>query len=177
MSVKVQSALVPPSMTTTQRDAIPAGRRPPGSLIFNTTTKRVEVNYGTDASPAWSSIGGAELAYVQNATNLTITTANWPGQLILQSPVLTFDGVTTVMIQFYAPAVAPGGTYLNTQIIEDSLTLVETTQRAVGVSHGIVRRTPSAGSHTYYCRSVDQASNGTLLGASYGPFFLRITQV
>jgi hypothetical protein len=53
MSVKLQSALVPPVMTTAQRDAILAGRRPPGSIIYNTTTNRVEQNLGTDATPNW----------------------------------------------------------------------------------------------------------------------------
>lgn len=51
--VKLLDPLVPPVMTTAQRDAIPAGRRPKGSQIFNTTTNRVEVNLGTDASPIW----------------------------------------------------------------------------------------------------------------------------
>lgn len=55
MSVKLASALVPPSMTTTQRDAIPSGRRPPGSVVFNTTTNQLEINSGSDATPAWTS--------------------------------------------------------------------------------------------------------------------------
>jgi hypothetical protein len=66
MSVKLQSALVPPSMTTTQRDAIPTGRRPPGSMIWNTTTSRVEVNVGSDATPTWraAGIGGGSAGQV-----------------------------------------------------------------------------------------------------------------
>ena len=40
--------------TTTQRDAIPAGFRPYGLVIFNTTSSRLEVNLGTDATPSWS---------------------------------------------------------------------------------------------------------------------------
>jgi hypothetical protein len=63
MSVKLASALVPPAMTTTQRDAIPAGRRPPGSMIWNTTTSRVEINAGSDATPAWRGlpVGSADI--------------------------------------------------------------------------------------------------------------------
>jgi hypothetical protein len=61
VSVKLASALVPPALTTTQRDAIPAGRRPPGSLIFNTTTNRHETNLGTDAAPIWLPVGGGPL--------------------------------------------------------------------------------------------------------------------
>jgi hypothetical protein len=54
MSVKLLSSLVPPVMTTTQRNAIPAGNRPPGSVIFNSTTNRPEINFGTDAAPSWA---------------------------------------------------------------------------------------------------------------------------
>lgn len=53
MSVKLLSPLIPPSMTTAQRNAIPAGRRPKGAMIFNTTTNRIEFNRGSDASPIW----------------------------------------------------------------------------------------------------------------------------
>jgi len=68
MSVKLLSPLVPPNMTTAQRDAIPAGKRPPGSMLFNTTTNRIEVNYGTDATPSWSPLTPwALIGYVQLA--------------------------------------------------------------------------------------------------------------
>jgi hypothetical protein len=53
MSVKMQSALVPPAMTAAQRDAIPAGRRPPGATIFDTTSGQLETNIGSDAAPVW----------------------------------------------------------------------------------------------------------------------------
>jgi hypothetical protein len=53
---KILSALSPPAMTTAQRDAIPAGRRPKGSVIHNTTVGRTQVNNGTDAAPIWTSV-------------------------------------------------------------------------------------------------------------------------
>lgn len=43
--------------TTTQRDAITAGSRPYGLVIWNTTTSRLEANQGSDATPNWQSIG------------------------------------------------------------------------------------------------------------------------
>jgi microcystin-dependent protein len=43
--------------TTTQRNAIPAGFRPTGLIIFNSTVGRLEVNTGSDAVPAWNSVG------------------------------------------------------------------------------------------------------------------------
>src|SRR5580765_2317224 len=41
------------AFTTTQRDAIPAGSRPYGLKILNTTTNQYEWNKGTDAAPVW----------------------------------------------------------------------------------------------------------------------------
>jgi hypothetical protein len=45
------------TFTTTQRDAIPAGSRPYGLMIINSTTNRPEWNSGSDAVPAWQPIG------------------------------------------------------------------------------------------------------------------------
>jgi hypothetical protein len=67
MSVKLQSALVPPTMTTAQRDAIPAGRRPSGSMIWNTTTSRLEINVGSDATPAWRGLPVADADVLSGA--------------------------------------------------------------------------------------------------------------
>lgn len=49
------------AFTTTQRDAIAAGRRPYGLKILNTTTNRYEWNSGTDAAPVWISLSGIEV--------------------------------------------------------------------------------------------------------------------
>ena len=69
MSVKLLSPLVPPSMTSAQRDAIPAGRRPPGSMIWNTTTSRVERNFGSDATPNWQQVAPDSLSAGDIAAN------------------------------------------------------------------------------------------------------------
>src|SRR5215467_2138694 len=44
------------AFTTAQRDAIPAGSRPYGLLILNTTNNRYEWNSNTDAAPSWVAI-------------------------------------------------------------------------------------------------------------------------
>ena len=44
-------------LTTAQRNALPAGARPRGTVIFNTDNTRLEVNIGSDASPSWSGVG------------------------------------------------------------------------------------------------------------------------
>jgi hypothetical protein len=45
------------AFTTTQRDAIPAGFRPYGIVILNTTANRLEINLGTDPTPNWKAVG------------------------------------------------------------------------------------------------------------------------
>jgi hypothetical protein len=44
-------------LTTAQRDGLPAGARPRGTIVFNTDNVRLEVNIGSDATPNWSAIG------------------------------------------------------------------------------------------------------------------------
>jgi len=45
-----------PQLTTAQRDAIALGSRPQGLCIFNTTTARLEINAGSDATPTWQQL-------------------------------------------------------------------------------------------------------------------------
>lgn len=51
--------LLPGIYTTTQRDAIVAGSRPTGLIVFNTTNNRLEINVGTDAAPSWTGIAAS----------------------------------------------------------------------------------------------------------------------
>jgi microcystin-dependent protein len=55
--------------TSTQRDAIPSGSRPYGLVIFNTTTNRLEINLGTDATPSWSTNISGAVVSVQDEGN------------------------------------------------------------------------------------------------------------
>src|SRR5215471_15141725 len=54
--VRALGGLYAGAFTTTQRDAIPAGSRPYGLIILNTTTNQYEWNKGTDAAPSWGPI-------------------------------------------------------------------------------------------------------------------------
>lgn len=45
------------AFTTPERDAIPTGFHPYGLVILNTTTNRLEVNLGSDATPTWLPVG------------------------------------------------------------------------------------------------------------------------
>jgi hypothetical protein len=57
--LRASGGVLPPSFTTTARNAIPAGFRPYGLVIVNTTTNRYEWNRGSDAVPDWQPIGPA----------------------------------------------------------------------------------------------------------------------
>src|SRR5438067_2337406 len=50
---KVLAPLVPPPMTTTQRNALT--NPPTGSVVYNTTTNLQETNVGTPSVPVWVS--------------------------------------------------------------------------------------------------------------------------
>jgi hypothetical protein len=52
-SLRIDNGVLSGNLTTTQRDALPSGARPPGLVIYNTTTGRLEQNFGTDATPNW----------------------------------------------------------------------------------------------------------------------------
>jgi microcystin-dependent protein len=55
------SGLFAGTYTTAQRDAIALGSRPYGLIILNTTTNQLEINLGTDATPAWTTVGANAL--------------------------------------------------------------------------------------------------------------------
>lgn len=57
--LKPAAALVPANMDTTTRDAIAAAKAPKGSVIYNTTLDRIEVNKGTDGSRSWQAAGAS----------------------------------------------------------------------------------------------------------------------
>jgi microcystin-dependent protein len=57
--MRALGGLVHGQFTSTQRDAIPAGSRPFGLHILNTTTGQIEWNSGTDASPNWIAISAS----------------------------------------------------------------------------------------------------------------------
>lgn len=55
--VRMLGGYIPPQMTTTVRNALPAGAAPFGLIIHNTTTARQEWNAGTDGARNWQPFG------------------------------------------------------------------------------------------------------------------------
>lgn len=52
-----------PNLTTTARDALPQADRAKGTIIYNTSTARLEINDGTAATPVWNTVGGNAAQY------------------------------------------------------------------------------------------------------------------
>jgi hypothetical protein len=71
--VRALGGLYAGQFTTTQRDAIPAGSRPYGLVIFNTTVSRLEVNQGSDTTPNWQPMGSLTIS--KNGTQVSIRQA------------------------------------------------------------------------------------------------------
>jgi len=70
------------AFTTAARDAIPAGSRPYGLIILNTTANQLQVNLGTDATPAWKPIGvdpSGSLIFTNQTVNNYIVSSSRPG--------------------------------------------------------------------------------------------------
>lgn len=57
-----------PTLTNTQRDNIAVGSRPAGTLIYNTSISRLEVNTGTDDIPIWTALGELTSSSTINTT-------------------------------------------------------------------------------------------------------------
>jgi hypothetical protein len=57
LDLLLNAILRPAILTTAQRDALVAGRRPEGGFVYNSDTNGLELNIGTDAAPAWQRVG------------------------------------------------------------------------------------------------------------------------
>jgi hypothetical protein len=78
-------------LTTAQRDALPAGARPRGTIVFNTDSVRLEVNIGSDAVPNWSAIGsGGVVASGTLATRPAFNATNAPNMYYATDQDVTY---------------------------------------------------------------------------------------
>jgi hypothetical protein len=71
--IRALGGFVPPTFTTTARDAIPngAGQKPYGMIIVNTTLNRLEMNYGTDSVADWRGVGASQVIFNTQTTDYT----------------------------------------------------------------------------------------------------------
>lgn len=103
---------------------------------------------------------------------------------------LSWDGSTSVWIEFNAPGVDSGtnqGSEQHIGVYEDGTLVADIITAATAVTHiapgyypvwGRVRRTPSAGTHTYSIGAwVGAGNNGTLIGSSAAPAYMTIRKI
>lgn len=137
---------------------------------------------------------GEELDYVQKTTDTSITqTAEASADTIVTSSTLSYDGSTTVIIEFYSWSVttqATSSVFNTVYLFADGSSIGQfgrvRTVAGVGFAASmLVRRriTPSAGSHTYSVRATTTSGTSTVGGgAGTGtntpqPAYIRITRV
>lgn len=113
-----------------------------------------------------------ELDYTQitAAVSITATTAATANTIVTASAI-TFDGTTTVWVNFGCPFMVRGTTYINVHLWDGSTDLGQIGYWAPSTGHapaGMRRRiTPSAASHTFSIRAFVDAGTGTI-GADAG---------
>lgn len=138
--------------------------------------------------------GGQELDYVEITSNVSVTGSEGAETVVVTGNPVTYDGQTTVLIEFFAPTLLPAASasaalrlYLfdgstNLGRLGDTTTPSATAER-VGPVVGKRRLTPSAGSHTYSIRAATTTGTGTVgagaggAAANFLAAFLRITRV
>ncbi len=112
------------SVTTTQRDAITAGNRPAGMMVFNTTTNRYEYNSGSDASPVWSPVGPAGPWGTTDIQDSAITSAKIANGTIVDVDISSSAAIA--LSKLNTSGTASSSTYLRGDAAWTALTLSTT---------------------------------------------------
>ena len=139
--------------------------------------------------------GGTEMeldyAQITSTANPTATTEGTANTVITGNAV-TYDGATTVLVEFFSPYARPddttNGRELRIYLYEDGSSIGRMALYIAGQGGGpapghIAKRriTPSAGSHTYSIRASVNAGTGTILAGAGGsgndmPAYMRIVK-
>ena len=150
----------------------------------------VEITGGGSSGP------NLELDYVQITSDVTVsgTAETSAGStLVVTGSAVTYDGATTVILEFFAPGWEPGltsGNDVRLGLYEGSTFLGRLALTQMAVTGGnadnkplraLYRFTPSAGSHTYAIRASRTSANGIIRAGAggatnYVPAFIRITR-
>lgn len=137
---------------------------------------------------------GAELDYVEITANATTNqTVEASATTLITGSAVTYDGATTVLIEFFTqrgdPSALAAGGQLVLNLYEDGTDIGRIAQvgtNGAGMGNAIRcarRRTPSAGSHTYSIRGWVSAAGTAAVQAGAGgaattmPAFIRVTRV
>lgn len=118
--------------------------------------------------------GWQEIGYVEGIPDITVSGTSAVPTTILTLPALTFDGATTIELEFWARSVVPAAAanaYIAWAVWQDGVMLGVNApffQLPSGggssPAHLKTRIKPSAGSHTYSIRAWQVGGNGTMVG-------------
>ena len=143
---------------------------------------------------AWvDTITKTEMSYTEQTAQVGITgTAEAAANAVIQAPAVAFDGTTTVLIEFFVPAVVPAavaGAILFLWLYQDGVSIGRlasfcnpATGQFIVPGYAARRMTPSAGNHNYTLGATVSGGNGTIFCGSgsagqYLPGYLRISRV
>lgn len=102
--LRALGGVIPPTYTTTARDAIPAGSRPYGMVILNTTKNAIEFNANTDASPVWQQLYTGTLGTNGQVLSSTGTALAWTTLTTVEPGTITdFAGPEANIPSGYLP--------------------------------------------------------------------------
>lgn len=137
--------------------------------------------------------GGSEVDYVQATANVNVTaTTEGTANTIVTGSAVTYDGLTSIMVEFFSVGVTPTATanaYLQLWLYDDAASIGEIAfvqTPAAAASYvpcvGHRRLTPSAAAHTYSIRGSVSGGTGVVSAGAGGigavhPMFIRITRV
>lgn len=137
-----------------------------------------------------AAVAGSELSYIELTSNVNVTaTTEATANTVVTAAAVTFDGATSIIVEFYAPYLSPGTNALSLVLYDGAnsigrVALVQPVGPPKYFSGGSVKRklTPSAAAHTYSIRGYVDAGTGVVAGGAGGigvdmPAFIRITKV
>lgn len=161
----------------------------PARLGVGTDGQVLIADAASAAGVKWAS---GELAYAQVTANTSVTvTTEATAITVVTAPSVTFDGVTPVMVEFFAPLVHAGATgiALYLTLFDGSTPLGQmgvVYQNASGFHQGPVRvarrLTPTAGAHVFSIRGHLNAAGTGIVSAGAGgsalpfPAFIRVAR-
>ncbi len=131
----------------------------------------------TAKTMAWIAVGSTSgasntLAYAEITTPVPVTaTSAAAANVIVTAPAHTFNGTTSIFIEFFAPEVDPASaSVINIDLFEDGVDIGEMARISVSFVPSFCRRkrTPSAGSHIYSIRAWKAGSNGQIAAGAGG---------
>ena len=136
-------------------------------------------------TPSYAYPPAYEFDYAQNATDATTAqTVQASAISLVTGATVTYDGSTAVMIEFGALIGNSNTTTTFVRLWEDSTDLVRLTQVSTNTANPTtlpttvsLRRTPTAGAHSYTVKFYVSAGTATAYGSTTGPSFMRVIKV